>query len=116
MVLAQPEQQRLSEKQGEHGCLVACTGSEVRERSNRCRGCSRKIKRVQHLPRVRAGLNDFASMYGSWLKRQPTLITQQKAAENKPTRRRVVAMAALRRWLAMHAALAAATTTLRDLC
>jgi hypothetical protein len=42
--------------------------------------------------------------------------TQQKAAENKPTRRRVVAMAALRRWLAMHAALVAAATTLRDLC
>ena len=43
-------------------------------------------------------------------------LTQQGAAENKPTRRRVVAMAALRRWLAMHAALAAAATTLRDLC
>ena len=42
--------------------------------------------------------------------------TQQGAAENKLARRRVVAMAALRRWLAMHAALAAAATTLRDLC
>ena len=46
----------------------------------------------------------------------PRSITQARAAENKPTRRRVVAMAALRRWLAMHAALAAAATTLRDLC
>ena len=47
---------------------------------------------------------------------QPTLQNAARAAENKPTRRRVVAMAALRRWLAMHAAPAAAATTLRDLC